>query len=71
MYPNVNQCPEIPFENIGAEHICIDLIYNPEKTLFLKRAEDRGAKIINGFAMLTEQADRAWDIWENAWEKRS
>ncbi|MDA3912109.1 MAG: shikimate dehydrogenase [Bacteroidales bacterium] len=69
MYPNVNRCPEIPFEFLTKEHICIDLIYNPKKTLFLQRAEAKGAIIKNGFEMLIEQADRAWDIWEKAYEK--
>lgn len=69
MYPNVNRCPEIPFEFITKEHICLDLIYNPKKTKFLQRAEEQGAKIKNGFDMLTEQADKAWDIWEKAYQK--
>lgn len=69
MYPNVNRFPEIPYEFLTPEHICIDLIYNPEKTLFLQKAEAQGAKVINGFGMLIEQADKAWDIWEQAWEK--
>jgi shikimate dehydrogenase len=65
MYPKTNQFPPIPYEFLTSEHICIDLIYNPERTLFLQKAENHGAKIMNGYAMLIEQAERAWDIWEN------
>lgn len=63
MSPNVDQSPDIPYEYIGQFHFVFDLIYNPEKTLFLSRAEDRGAKIINGSQMLYDQADESWRIW--------
>ncbi len=70
MFPIENQCPAIPYEYLTPKHICIDLIYNPEKTLFLQKAEEKGAKIINGHEMLLEQAEQAWKIWQEAWEKR-
>jgi len=69
MYPNVKRSPKIPFELLTKDHICLDLIYNPKKTLFLERAEAQGAQIKNGFDMLTEQADKAWEIWEKAYSK--
>ncbi|MBR0600146.1 shikimate dehydrogenase [Sinanaerobacter chloroacetimidivorans] len=61
MYPNVDQTP-IPKEYIRAETV-IDLIYNPEKTLLLKYAEEMGCKTINGSIMLKEQAVKAQQIW--------
>ena len=36
-FPNIDYAPEIPYEFISKEHILFDLIYNPEKTLFLKK----------------------------------
>ena len=63
MFPNVDNCPNIPYEYIKDTHICFDLVYNPEQTLFLKNCKDKGAKCINGLTMLYEQADRAWEIW--------
>ncbi len=39
----------------GAE-ACIDLIYNPRKTSFLKAAENAGLKTMNGIGMLVYQA---------------
>jgi shikimate dehydrogenase len=39
------------------------LIYNPETTLFLQKAKQQGATIINGLDMLIGQAVRAWEIW--------
>jgi shikimate dehydrogenase len=64
-YPNIENAPEIPYEFISNQHILFDLIYNPEKTLFLKKGEARGAIIINGYKMLVLQAERAFQIWQN------
>ncbi len=62
-FPDVNECFDIPFEFLTDEHLCIDLIYNPEKTLFLQKAEENGASILNGNSMLHEQALKSWEIW--------
>jgi shikimate dehydrogenase len=62
-YPNVNECPNIPYEALTENHLLYDLIYNPEKTLFLKKGETQGAAIKNGLEMLHGQAIAAWEIW--------
>ena len=64
MHPDVNSCPAIPYEYVGSRHLCYDLVYNPEKTMFLELAEKSGAKIKNGLEMLHLQADLSWDIWQ-------
>lgn len=64
MYPNVEASP-IPKESINAG-VVIDMIYNPQKTLLLKYAEELGIKSINGSFMLKEQAVKAQDIWNSA-----
>jgi len=66
MAPKIDTCPDLPYEFIGANHMCFDLIYNPAKTLFLRKASDNGARIMNGLRMLELQAERSWDIWNNA-----
>jgi len=43
--------------------VAYDLIYNPNRTKFLKSAEGYGCKIINGFSMLFYQAIKAQEIW--------
>lgn len=63
--PNINECPPIPYEAITHHHLLYDLIYNPEKTLFLKKGEERGAQIKNGYEMLTLQAEKSWEIWNS------
>ncbi|MEQ9186519.1 MAG: shikimate dehydrogenase [Cryomorphaceae bacterium] len=63
MYPNVATYPEIPYEALHSKHLVIDLIYNPEQTLFLKKASLTGAVVANGQRMLELQADKSWEIW--------
>lgn len=62
MYPNVMDCPVSPdvFKGFGA---AVDLIYNPEKTVFLQYAEGAGLKAVNGLYMLVGQAVAAHEIW--------
>jgi len=63
MSPNVDSYPELPYDNMGEKHYLYDLVYNPEKTLFLKYGQVRGAHIRNGYDMLVLQAEEAWRIW--------
>jgi shikimate dehydrogenase len=63
--PNVDEYPPIPYEAITDDHLLYDLVYNPEKTLFLKKGEERGAAIKNGYEMLVLQAEKSWEIWTN------
>jgi shikimate dehydrogenase len=63
MYPKVDEAPLIPYEFITSEHYLFDLIYNPEKTRFLQKGEERGATICNGHEMLILQAEESWRIW--------
>lgn len=65
MHPNTNAMPPITYEQIGDEHYVYDLIYNPARTMFLQKAEMRGAKIKNGLEMLHVQAEKSWQIWNN------
>ncbi len=62
-FPNVSTCPDIPYEAISRNHICYDLVYNPEQTEFLRKCEANGATVKNGLEMLYNQADLAWEIW--------
>ena len=65
MFPNVNECLELPYSSIVARHVFIDIIYNPEETLFLNKARLKGASTFNGMTMLYEQAEAAWEIWRS------
>ena len=63
MLPDVDSCPDIPYEQISSRHLLFDCVYNPEETLFLKKGKAQGATIKNGMEMLTGQAKAAWKIW--------
>jgi len=63
MFPRVIEAPPIPYQYIGKDHLLFDLIYNPEKTLFMKKGEKAGAQIQNGYDMLVFQAEENWKIW--------
>jgi shikimate dehydrogenase len=62
MWPNINN-PDIPFHLVTSNHYFFDLIYAPAKTLFLLKAEERGAIIKNGYDMLIVQAEESWKLW--------
>lgn len=63
MYPNVDIFPSIPYQYLTKKHFLIDLIYNPQKTIFLAVGEAIGSKIQNGLRMLQCQADESLKIW--------
>lgn len=63
MSPKVDACPDIPYEFLTPAHVCFDLVYNPEETLFLKKAKAQGAAVKNGLEMLHLQAEGAWLYW--------
>lgn len=63
MHPDINNCANIPYHAAGPNHHFYDLVYNPEKTLFLRKGEERGASIQNGYEMLLIQAEESWNIW--------
>lgn len=63
MYPDEAHCPEIPYMDLSRKHLLIDLIYNPEKTLFLTLGARRTFFYLNGMLMLEAQAEASWNIW--------
>lgn len=64
-FPNTDDTLEFPFEYITENHLVIDLIYNPTVSKFLKKSAEKGAKTINGYFMLEQQAEKAWEIWNS------
>lgn len=63
MFPNIIEAPPIPYQFLTGNHLLFDLLYNPEKTLFLRKGEEQGAQIQNGYDMLILQAEENWRIW--------
>ena len=66
------QCDVLPIDAIeGLDDLSfidentavIDMIYNPDETLFLKEAKKRGAKTMNGLGMLIYQGILAYELF--------
>ncbi len=63
-FPEIDHCPDIPYNLLSSRHLLYDLIYNPEETLFLQKGKAQGATTKNGREMLELQALAAWEIWQ-------
>ncbi|MBL7813049.1 MAG: shikimate dehydrogenase [Bacteroidetes bacterium] len=61
--------PPIPYNAISPGHFCMDLVYHPEETLFMKKCAEQGAMVMNGLSMLSEQACCAWKIFKETNEQ--
>lgn len=64
-HPDVDAMPLENLDGLGELHVVFDLIYNPEPTLLLAEAADRGAVTCGGREMLERQAEASWRIWHH------
>ncbi|MGA1544016.1 MAG: shikimate dehydrogenase family protein [Saprospiraceae bacterium] len=64
-FPNVDACPDIPYQELTNQHFLFDLVYNPTTTTFMDKGLKANCKVINGLEMLHLQADSAWEIWNS------
>ncbi len=62
-FPNIDECPAIPYEYLGPHNYLFDLVYNPAVTSFLAQGQQQGATTENGYQMLVIQAEENWKIW--------
>ena len=65
MSPKTDETPindDSFYERLDA---AFDIIFNPEETLFLKKAREHGAKVSNGLGMLMFQGIRSFEIWNS------
>ncbi len=62
-FPDVEKFPPVPYQYITERHLLFDLVYNPETTMFMKKGEERGATVKNGYEMLMQQALKSYEIW--------
>lgn len=63
MYPDTEECPQLPYEAMDSHTLLYDLIYNPDETLFMKKGRQSGAVTKNGLEMLLLQAYASWEFW--------
>ncbi len=62
MYPNISEMP-ISLNNLKAQSLVCDIIYNPLETQFLKEAKQKDAAIQNGIDMFVYQGALAFEKW--------
>ncbi|MBM7577722.1 shikimate dehydrogenase [Jeotgalibacillus terrae] len=62
MYPHIHQ-HALDATEMKAGSLAADIIYNPLKTQFLKKAEAAGADILNGVGMFVFQGALAFEKW--------
>ncbi|WP_339886114.1 shikimate dehydrogenase [Polaribacter vadi] len=62
-FPDIDKCPNIPYQFITKNHILYDLIYNPAISTFLSKGKEKEAITKNGLQMLELQAEESWRIW--------
>ena len=65
MYPKTDASPVT--DRILSHCACVfDAVYNPLRTLLLKKAEANGSRVAGGMAMLVWQAAVAHEIWDGS-----
>jgi len=64
MSPNVERTP-YQGDWLGEGMLVFDTIYNPESTLLLTQAGERGCQTINGVEMFVRQAARQFELFTN------
>jgi shikimate dehydrogenase len=62
-FPDVDECPDIPYRLLTSSHYLFDLVYNPSETKFLRLGKAQGTIVKNGYDMLVFQAEENWKIW--------
>ncbi|MBO4268985.1 MAG: shikimate dehydrogenase [Bacteroidaceae bacterium] len=65
MWPDTGQCPDIPYTFLSEKHLLLDVIANPDETLFMQKGREHGATVKGGKDMLEQQAVAAWNIWNS------
>jgi shikimate dehydrogenase len=63
LFPHIHNKPDIDYSTITSRMIVCDVIPNPPHTPFLKEAETRGAKTLDGLGMLVYQGAIGFKMW--------
>lgn len=63
LFPEVTAKPDLAYEGIRPGMTVCDVIPNPPHTPFLKEAEARGARTLDGLGMLVYQGAIGFEMW--------
>lgn len=64
MSPKEDNSPYAP-EALASSRVCFDAVYNPEETLFIRSAREKGAAVVNGLQMFVRQAALQFERFTN------
>jgi shikimate dehydrogenase len=63
LYPDINSKPSLVYRSILDSMVVCDVIPNPPHTLFLKEAQQRGARVLDGLGKLVYQGAIGFKMW--------
>lgn len=63
LFPDVEGCPDIHFEDIVPGMVACDVVFNPAETAFLRHAAQHGARCVDGLGMLVNQGCINYTLW--------
>ena len=63
LFPNVDDKPDINYDQVTESMVVCDVVINPPDTAFLKEAVKRGAKTVSGIGMVVNQAAVNFTLW--------
>ncbi len=63
LYPQIDGRPALAYDSISAAMLVCDVIPNPPHTPFLREAEARGARTLDGLGMLVYQGAIGFTMW--------
>lgn len=63
LYPDVDAMPDVALDDAGPDLLVCDVIPNPPNTPFIRAAEARGLRTINGLSMLVYQGMIGFKLW--------
>ena len=63
LFPGVDEVPAVAMTSIRPDLLVCDVIPNPPHTAFLRAAEARGARTLDGLGMLVGQGAIAFKMW--------
>ncbi len=69
--PDITACPPLHFDTLNAGVVVADVIPNPPRTVFLRRAEERGCRTLDGLGMLVNQGVAGVRLWTGLTPKRA
>jgi len=63
LFPDSDAVVDINYDTITADMTVGDVVFCPVESLFIRKAKNRGAKVIPGLTMLVEQGVFAYELW--------